>query len=106
MGYATPPPNYQQSNSDTQVFIILGFIFAGLGLVPCCGFVFGFVGLILGIIALTKGNQLGVWVIVASVVAGILGFAIWMALGNHFAHTMKGMPFPPNMPNMPKQNGL
>lgn len=91
---AYPPPT---SSSDTTIYIILGFIFAGLGLF-CCG-IPAIAGLVMGIIASSKGNKLGVWVIVASsvilmlmVVLIVIGF-----LGGHQGHGVN--PFMPSSPH-------
>lgn len=67
---AYPPP---PKSGDSNTFIILGFIFAGLGL--CCCPIFAIAGLIMGIIANGKGDKLAVWVIVASSVALLLYIA-------------------------------
>ena len=69
---AYPPPAPSQ---DTKIFIILGFVFAALG-VLCCP-ILGIAGIVLGAIAYSRGNQTGVWVIVANVV----GLAIALAIG-------------------------
>lgn len=63
-GFAQPPPSRQ--GGDTNIYIILGFIFAALGLF-CCP-IFGVAGIVMGAIASSKGNKLGIWVIATSVV--------------------------------------
>lgn len=69
------PPVYNNKQSDTSIYIILGFVFAGLGFL-CCPIIFSVAGIVFGIIAYSKGDKLGVWVIVASVVSLIAGAAI------------------------------
>lgn len=66
-----PPP------SNTDSLILWGWIFAALSLVCCCcPLVFAVPAIILGAIAYSRGDQRGLWVIIAGVVALILGGAL------------------------------
>ena len=94
---AYPPP---PTSGDASTFIILGFIFAGLGLF-CCS-LFAVAGLVMGIIANSKGDKLAVWVIVASSVALLIQIAIiilYFSFGmSSFMHGSG--PFGPPSPHM------
>jgi hypothetical protein len=89
----TPPP---PARSDTNLYIILGFVFAVLG-IGCCPF--GLASIVMGIIANNKGNKLGMWVIVAGVVSVILAMGF-----NIFALRRMGPggPFAPTTPYTPR----
>ncbi|MHB0913891.1 MAG: hypothetical protein ACYC2Y_10695 [Armatimonadota bacterium] len=77
-----PPaePPIPTRGGDTQIFVILGFIFAGLSIF-CCPPIFGIAAIVMGIIAYTRGNPLGLWVIIAGVVGLVIGVAIGTAIG-------------------------
>lgn len=68
-----PPPAAPIDNSQTLV--ILGFVFAGLSLL-CCP-IFPIASIVMGIIANSKGNKLGTWVIAAGVVMLLLQIMVW-----------------------------
>ena len=101
-GPVQPPPSYAPSQpaDNTKTLVILGFIFGGLGLL-CCP-IFSIVGIILGIIAQRRGNSLGIWVIVVSVVTliigGILAAAFWTGFMGGFNRALQQgqqpVPFP------------
>lgn len=83
---ATPPPPRPEPTpvapQNTNALITWGFVMAGLGLVCCCcSPLFSIAAVVLGIIAYTRGDQRGMWVIIAGVVAFILGggigFTVW-----------------------------
>lgn len=79
-----PPPA-----SSSNTLVIVGFILAALGI--CCCPIFSIVGIILGVMALQRGNSLGTWVIVASAVTLLLGvvlFAIGFSSG--FNQALRG----------------
>jgi len=97
----TIPPN--QPRGDTQLMITLGFIFAGLSLIPvCCAWPFGIAAIILGIIATSRGDSRGVWVIVSGVMALIISFVLGQVLGQylmrHLPQFQKGYGVPPSTP--------
>ena len=103
MSPASPPSAYPPpyKSGDASTFVILGFIFAGIGLF-CCG-IFSVAGLVMGIIAQSKGDKLGIWVIVASSVSLLIQIAIIIfsfSMGwNGAAHGVNPlMPMQPHMP--------
>jgi len=64
-----PPP------SDTNTLIILGWVFVGLsvlGYCCCCPLFFGPVAAILGGIAYSRGDQRGLWILIAAIIIFIL----------------------------------
>ena len=68
-------PNQQPANPhpDTNAYILWGFILAGLGFVCCCcGPLFSIPAIILGAIAYSRGDQRGLWVIIAGAAALVL----------------------------------
>lgn len=84
-----PPPTAAPPASDTKILIILGFVFAGLGLC-CCG-PLGIGAIIMGVIAHNKGDKLGIWVIVAGAAALLLGIISYFAFGSITDHLMQQM---------------
>ena len=71
-----PPPSYEppptsRPPDNGQTLVILGFIFAALGIF-CCP-IFGPVAIIMGVIAKNRGNALGTWVIIAGVASTLIG---------------------------------
>ncbi len=59
---------------DTDVFVVLGFIFAALGFTCCCcGPLFAIPSIVLGAIAYSRGDRRGLWVIIAGAVALLAG---------------------------------
>ena len=99
-GYEPPPPMAPLPVSDNStLLIVLGFLCAVPG-VFCCPIIFPVVGIILGAIVQRRGNKLGIWVIVTSVlflVAGLvftgIGVATYMNMMKH-----GGIPNPYNLP--------
>jgi hypothetical protein len=85
---APPPPAPEpgspyppaRSSGDTSIFVILGFVCAGLAFL-CCPWLFGVAAIVLGIIAYTRGNPLGAWVIAAGAVALVIGTVIGVLVG-------------------------
>lgn len=74
-GPPTPPPP-----RETDPYIIWGFVLAGLGLFCCCcPALFAIPSIILGAIAYSRGDQRGLWVIIAGVVALLGGFGLRFA---------------------------
>ncbi|MHB0999536.1 MAG: hypothetical protein ACYC27_09840 [Armatimonadota bacterium] len=88
-----PPP---ASGSDTSIYIILGFIFAVFGFF-CCPI--SLVGIVMGAIAYSKGNKLGIWVIAASVITLILNVAAIIAYFSYVTKMTGGSPFPAPSPS-------
>ena len=92
---AAPPA---RSNGDTSIFIILGFVFSALGLIPsCCGWPFIIAGVVMGIIAFSKGNKVGLWVIGASILALVLNLVVVA----YFYHNMMNSGSFPGGPQFP-----
>lgn len=85
-----------------QTFIILGFIFAAVGLL-CCPILFSTLAIVFGVIAKNKGNPLGTWVIGAGIASLIIGIIIGAILGMlNWTQFMKKNPFGPNgVPRFP-----
>lgn len=83
-----PPPYYPPSPppaQDTKTLVILGFVFAGLSFF-CCP-IFGIVGIIMGIMALRRGNPIGIWIIVVSLVLTVVSSVlIAVTMGNFLKH--------------------
>jgi len=76
-----PPPAYQPPPQDTNAYIIWGFVLAAVGFFCCCcPPIFAIPAIILGAIAYSKGDQRGVWVIIAGIIAliggGIMSWAV------------------------------
>lgn len=88
-----PAPGYQPpsvappAGDQGQTLVIIGFILAALGFF-CCPIVLSGAAIVLGIIAMNKGNKLGVWVIVAGVVS-LIGGIIFGALVGMWAFTQQ-----------------
>jgi hypothetical protein len=62
-GPCTPP-------RDTNTLIIVGWVLVAMSfLCCCCGSIFAIPGIILGIIAYSRGDQRGLWIIIAGSVA-------------------------------------
>jgi len=97
-GSQPSPPQPQSpyppiTGGDTQIFIILGFIFAALGLL--CPPVFGVASVIMGVIAQNRGNPIGRWVILAGTAVLLLGIGhgIYMLWHHPFPWSPRtGMP--------------
>ncbi|HET6455908.1 MAG TPA: DUF4190 domain-containing protein [Armatimonadota bacterium] len=95
------PPLYPPArlpDSGSNVLVILGFIFAVLGLF-CCP-IFGIVAIIMGIIVLQRGNPIGTWIIVLAVVMLIV-FGIAMAYYISFMAKHPEIFAPGNQPKFP-----
>jgi len=67
--------------SAARVCTIISFVMAGIS-VLFAPILFGPAGIILGIVGRSKGDPLGTWAIVASVVGMIAGFALAVAVMN------------------------
>ena len=92
-----PPGEYQSPPSvppsNTDALILWGFVLAGIGLFCCCCTpVFAIPSIILGAIAYSRGDQRGLWVIIAGVVA-LLGGITLSSISAPFSHRW--------MPNLP-----
>ena len=115
---ATPPPGQQPgpqpapaprwpegetavppARDNTQTLIILGFVFAALGL--CCCPIFAIAGIIMGVIVQQRGNPTGTWVIVASAAMLLVSVVLTIAgLGNYLNMWRSGqIPGVPGQPN-------
>lgn len=71
-----PPPGQQPpmpTKDNSSALVIWGFICAGLGVI-CCP-VFPIVGIILGAILIKRGNAVGTWLVVTSVLILVVGLA-------------------------------
>lgn len=80
-GYQPSPPYTPQKPADTgQIYVILGFVSAAVGLL-CCPFIFSVAAIIMGVIARNKGNPLGVWVIAAGVASLVIGVIVGAIIG-------------------------
>ncbi len=80
-GYEPLPPSYTPPADNGQTLVIVGFILAAIGFL-CCPLIFGAVAIVLGILAMNKGNKLGMWVIVAGAASLVLGTILGVALRN------------------------
>ena len=70
---AAPPRPPQNTDS----LIIWGFILAALGLVCCCcGQIFSVAAIVLGAIAYGRGDQRGMWVMIAGAVSFLISSGI------------------------------
>ena len=75
------PPVSTAHPSDTNTLIILGWVFVGLSIVCCCcPGVFAIPGIILGIVAYTRGDQRGLWIIIAGVILLLIGGTLGIIL--------------------------
>jgi len=81
------PPHPPRPPDNTKSLVTLGFVFAPLAIVLCCP-IFAIVALILGIVALRRGNPTGIWIIVASGVGLFISVFIFTSFTMEF---MKGL---------------
>lgn len=83
----TPPPQPPPSpvyvppvnRRDTDNLVLIGFICAGIGLFGCCcccSWAFAVAAIVLGAMAYSRGDQRGLWVIIAGAAALVLGIVI------------------------------
>lgn len=106
--YGTPPPAYppQRPQGNTKALVVLGIIFAILGLLPsCCGWIFSITAIVLGAIAATKGDKMGFYIVGGAVLALLLNFLVINPLlgkwGMNYMHTMYPNGVPQGGPNAP-----
>lgn len=65
-----PPPGLAAPPQGTGTLIIVGWVLVALSfLCCCCGPVFAIPAIILGVIAYSRGDQRGLWIIIAGAVA-------------------------------------
>jgi len=79
-GQVPPPYPPPPSGDSATIFIVLGFVFA---LLFCCP-IFQIAGIVMGVLALQRGNKLGTWIIILSVVVLVLvviAFVWWVSVG-------------------------
>ena len=80
----TPGPAPAAPPQDTNTLIILGWVFVVLGLFCCCcPPLFAIPGIVLGIIAYSKGDQRGLWVIIAGAIVLVAGGALSFTFKPH-----------------------
>lgn len=93
-----PPMPAMPTSDNTQTLVILGFVFAALGII-CCP-IFPIVGIIFGVIVQRRGNQLGTWIIVANVLALVASLAFSAMIAAKYMELLKhgGIPNPYNNP--------
>lgn len=84
-----PPPIYvpPASRRDTDNLVLWGFILAGLGLFGCCcccGPLLSIGAIVLGAMAYSRGDNRGMWVIIAGAVSLLSGGVslLWLPWGN------------------------
>lgn len=107
---AAPPPPPSESpvygppvdRASTENLILYGFICAGIGLFGCCcccSWAFSVAAIVFGAMAYSRGDNRGVWVIVAGAAGLLLGSAsiIWSRFGNAPSMPWRG-PFPGPIP--------
>ena len=97
-GQPPPYPPTPRPAENTTTLVILGFIFAVLGLF-CCP-IFGIVAIIMGVIVLQRGNPVGTWIIVLAVVMLII-FGIATAYYISFMAKHPEIFAPGNQPKFP-----
>ena len=82
-----PPPPGPPPPSDTNTLIIIGWISVGIGLLGvccCCSWLFAPLAIVLGAIAYSRGDQRGLWVLIAGIVVLIIGSgATWAMFRSH-----------------------
>ena len=96
-GAAPPPPTTPsspiyvppRSRQDTETLVIVGFVLAGVGLFGCCcccSPLCSIAAIVLGAIAYSRGDNRGMWVIIAGAVTLLIGFIplLWMPFGQQF----------------------
>ncbi len=77
--YSEKKIQYDQPENESKALDICTLVFGILSIVCCCGGgLFGFVGFVLGIIALVKGKRSGI--LIAGFVCSIIGLLIAMAI--------------------------
>jgi hypothetical protein len=100
----TPPPSPvyvpPTARQDTETLVIVGFVCAGLGLMGCCcgccSWVLSITAIVLGAIAYSKGDNRGMWVIIAgavALVAGVVPTVVSLPFQHRFNPPWPG-PFP------------
>ena len=103
-GPTGPQPRYSDPprTDNSQTLVILGFVFAGLGLL-CCP-IFALAGLIIGIVVQRRGKPIGTWIIVVSTVVLVASVLITIFYTAKFLTMYKQNPTPwmtptPGQPN-------
>jgi hypothetical protein len=90
-GYAPPQPIIPHRQDDGQNLVVIGFVLAALGFL-CCPLIFGAAAIVLGILAMNKGNKLGVWVIVAGAGSLVLGTILGVIMKKALLEYLKANP--------------
>ena len=100
-GPTGPQPRYSEPprTDNSQTLVILGFVFAGLGLL-CCP-IFALAGLIIGIVVQRRGKPIGTWIIVVSAVVLVASVLITIFYTAKFLTMYKQNPTPWMTPGQP-----
>lgn len=72
-GHDYPPP--KERHGTARTLSIVGFVLAGIA-VLFAPLLFGLAAIVLGVIAHTKGDPLGRWVVAAGVAGALLGMLL------------------------------
>jgi undecaprenyl pyrophosphate phosphatase UppP len=73
------------SRDNSTIFIVLGWISAVLSLL-FFPFIFGVVGVVMGILATKKNSRVGLWLIVASIIFMSVGLIYSSVIMNYIRH--------------------
>ncbi|WP_062986440.1 DUF4190 domain-containing protein [Nocardia anaemiae] len=77
--YPERPDMTPEPRSGSQTLSIIGFVCAGISLL-FCPYLFGPVGIVLGIIGHKKGESLGKWAAIASAISLVIGLILVYAV--------------------------